>query len=147
MQEIGKLLPSVFKKQVRQSDPLWIEILVALWPRIVGKPIARQCRPSNFAAGTLTICAESRTWATQLRYLAEEIRAEINGFLGRPIVRKLRIRLVPQLDLFPSKIAVSAPSCCEPVPAPLRGLASIPDSEIARILAKSYAKYFARERR
>jgi hypothetical protein len=148
VQEIGRLLPSVIKKQVPHVDPAWIEILRALWPRMVGKAMARQCQPASFASGTLTICTDSRTWATQLRYLAEEIRAEINGFLAQSLVKKLRIKLVPQLELFPPKAVVPAASDCFPAPAsPAKGTGLIPDAEIAHIVAKSYAKYFARERR
>jgi len=148
VQEIGRLLPSVIKKQVRQAEPLWIEVLQALWPRMVGKGIARQCQPTSFASGTLTVCTDSRTWATQLRYLAEEIRAEINGCLAQSLVKKLRIKLVPQLELFRPKAVAPAASDGSPIPdSPAKGVELIPDAEIAHVLAKSYAKYFARERR
>jgi len=148
VQEIGRLLPSVIKKQVRQVEPLWIGILRALWPRLVGKTIARQCQPSSFASGTLTVSTDSKTWATQLRYLAEEIRAEINGFLAQSLVKKLRIKLVPQLELFPPKAVVPAASDGFRSPDPsTQSVGLVPDAEIAHIVAKSYAKYFARERR
>ena len=37
VEEIGKLLPAIFKRQVRRNDPKMIEILAPLWTRVVGK--------------------------------------------------------------------------------------------------------------
>jgi hypothetical protein len=148
VEEIGKLLPALFKKQIRRAEPRLIEILVPLWPRIAGKTMAQHSQPAYFASGVLTLATDSTTWGTQLRQMTEEIRAEINGFLGQPIVKKLRIKAVPQPGLFSS-----LPASRETVPpAPARDekamdTAPIADPEIASALASSYAKYFTRTRR
>ena len=70
MEEIGKILPAVFKRHVRPSDPSRLELLASLWPRLVGKAIARQSWPVAFEAGTLRVATSCPTWATQLRRLA-----------------------------------------------------------------------------
>jgi hypothetical protein len=145
--EVGKLLPSLFRKQIGRAEPHLLEILIPLWPRIAGSIIAQHSQPSLFASGVLTLHADSVTWGTQLRYMAEEIRTEINGFLGRPIVKKLRIKTAPQSDLF------SSPRCSRKAAPPATPLAekpidtdSIADPEIASELLRSYAKYFNRFR-
>jgi hypothetical protein len=147
LEEIGKILPAVFKAQVRRADSALVEILVPLWPRVVGKGIAQQTRPVAFAAGTLTLATTCPTWAKQLRYLAEEIRAQINNYLGGPIVKKLRIEHRPQMDsaepLRPMKSRLDPKALKLPAPE----LTAKLDPQIAGILERSFAKYFARHRR
>ena len=147
MEEIGKILPAVFKAQVRRADPALVEILVPLWTRIVGKGIAQQARPVTFAAGTLTLATTCPTWAAQLRHLAEEIRAQINNYLGSPIIKKLRVEHRPQMKSAersaPRKYALDAEALRLPAPE----LTAKLDPEIAGILERSFAKYFARNRR
>jgi hypothetical protein len=148
LEEIGKILPAIFKAQVRRADPALIEILAPLWPRVVGKGIAQHARPVAFAAGTLTLATACSTWAAQLRQMAEEIRAQINSFLGTPVVKKLRVQHVPQMDA----AELPAPQRKSPLhlemsnlPAPQGG--SKLDPEISGILERSFAKYFARNRK
>ena len=106
MDEIGKLLPTLFRKQIRRAEPHLLEILVPLWPRIAGKVMAQHSQPALFDLGVLTLHADCATWGTQLRQMTEEIRAKVNGFLGQAMVKKLRIKTVPQSDLFcPAKLA------------------------------------------
>ena len=94
MEEISKILPLIFKKQVRCSEPRLVEILSPLWPQVVGKPMARHSKPVAFEQGTLTLETDCPTWCDQLRSMAEEIRTGINGYLGVPAVRKLQVRRV-----------------------------------------------------
>lgn len=148
MDEIGKILPSLFRKQIRREEPRLLEILLPLWPRIAGKTLAQHSQPALYASGMLTLATDCATWGAQLRQMSEEIRATINGFLGQPIVKKLRIKTVAQPGLFyPPRLSSVAGS---PVPPPLiqaMGTDSIADPEVASALATSYAKYFNRPRR
>jgi hypothetical protein len=146
--EIGKLLPTLFRKQIRRAEPHLLEILLPLWPRIAGKTMAQHSQPTFFASGVLTLTTDCPTWGTQLRHMTEEIRAEINGFLGQPIVKKLRIKTVSQPGLFSPprplrEFVPSAPLLVEQAMDTDR----IADPEIATALASSYAKYFNRPRR
>ena len=148
MQEIGRILPSLLKKRVLGGEPRLLEILVPLWPRIAGKTMARHSQPARFASGVLTLTTDCAMWGTQLQQMTEEIRAEINGFLGQALVRKLRIRTVTQPSLF----SPASPSSAAAPPAPAAqeqamDKASIADPEVAAILASSYTKYFTRHRR
>lgn len=94
MEELSKILPLIFKSQVRRSDPKVVEILGPLWPQVAGKPMARHSKPVSFEEGTLTLESDCCTWSAQLRAMEEEIKKEINGYLGVSIIRKLQVRFV-----------------------------------------------------
>ena len=148
MDEIAKILPAVFRKQIRRTDPHLLEILVPLWPRIAGRTMAEHSQPALFASGVLTLNADCATWGTQLRLMTEDIRAGINHFLGQPIVKKLRIKTVTQPDLFsPPRLSHGTGLPAPPPVRPAMDTGSIADPDIASMLACSYAKYFNRPRR
>jgi len=156
MEEIGKLLPAIFKSQIRRADPPLLEILTPLWPRVAGKAIAEYSRPIVFTGGRLTLGCSCPCWTAQLRQMSEEIRAKINGFLGSAIVKTLKVRHVP--DLAPLESAgekqagraepgTEEPSRPDGLPpegsGPQDGAAEL-GPEISEILDRSFAKYFAR---
>ena len=146
MEELAKILPAVFKQQVRRGEPLVVEILAPLWPRVAGKHIAQQCRPVAFEAGTLTLATACLSWATQLRHMAEEIRAQINRYLGGPVVRSVRVKHVMELD--PLEAPAPQQELQQPLvksEAPIAAEDDKLDPEIARIIGQSFAKYFARQ--
>ena len=154
VQEIGKVLPAVFKSHWRRANPPLVEVLAPLWPRVAGKSIAAHSLPVAFQAGTLTVATWSPSWAAQLRRLAEEVRAAVNSFLGGPLVKNVRIRLSADANSVRGPLEgairgfkVETPRTLGPLDA---GKLQFPDSEakldpeIARIVERSYAKYFAR---
>ena len=147
VEEIGKLLPAVFKRQVRRNDPKVIEILAPLWARVVGKGIALQSRPTAFEAGTLTIVTSCPTWAAQLRQMSEEVRAQVNNYLGGAIVKKLRLRVILEADPVNAtapqeKVTLEGEPTQEPLP---EGAAQL-EPEMTGMIERSYAKYFARKK-
>ena len=145
MEEIGKILPAVFKRHLRQSEPVLVELLRPLWPRLVGRAIARQSWPASFEAGTLHVATSCPTWATQLRQLAEEIRAEINGHLGGPVVKRLRVRCEPTAGGMetPTPARASRPAPEKPNLEGLDGAKGL-EPELSGVLLRSFAKYFSR---
>ena len=147
MDEIGKLLPALFKKQIRRAEPHLLDILGPLWPRIVGKGMALHSRPVLFDLGRLTLHADGASWGNQLRFMSEEIRAKVNGFLGDAMVKKLRIKTVTQPHLFagPWRAKEAIPPTLQPGDIRMN-TDSITDPEIAATLASSYTKYFKRTR-
>jgi len=92
MEEISKILPLIFRSQVRRSNPRVVEILAPLWPQVAGKPMARHSKPVAFEEGTLTLESDCASWSTEMRRMESEIRAQINQYLGVPMVRKLKVR-------------------------------------------------------
>jgi predicted nucleic acid-binding Zn ribbon protein len=145
LEGIAKFLPAAVRQQLFRSDPSLLELLRALWPKMVGHGIAQQCRPVEFVAGTLTIVTACPTWAVQFRQLNAEIRRNINTILGGEHVRKLRVRVDPAFE--PPPLApgtVSQPS--RPHGTVSKGTPK-DRSDPMEILRQSFDKYFARSNR
>ncbi len=143
MEEIGKIFPSIFKKHVQGRQPRVVEILAPLWPRVAGKAMARQSQPVAFGAGTLTLATACPSWATELRRMAEEIRAQVNSFLGGPVVKRLRVRYTPELEIRKSEFETGNSKFENRSWEPDFEFPRI-DPEVARILEQSFTKYFSR---
>ena len=148
MDEVGRILPLIFKKQIRRSEPHLLEILSPLWPRIAGKNLAQHSLPVVFDAGVLTLATDCSTWSTQLRHMTDEIRARVNGFLGQAIVKKVVVKKAAQPGLFDARATVGT-GAPRPLPAADESVdtESIIDPAVKEAIAGSYAKYFARPRR
>jgi hypothetical protein len=95
MEEISKILPLIFKGQVRRNNPRVVEILAPLWSLVAGKPMARHSRPVAFEDGLLTLESDCTAWSAEMRRMADDILAQVNRYLGVPAVRKLKVRCVP----------------------------------------------------
>lgn len=165
MHELGKLIPRFLNKHVRGDHAPVLEVLAPLWPRVAGKAMAEQSRPIAFGNGTLTLAASSAPWATELRGLHDEIRTAINRTLGRPLVKRVRVRLAPMPSSDAGREvtrACGAGAETSPAKLPLQMLA-LPapaktasgnekefdfqtglDPEIREVLLRSFAKYFGR---
>jgi len=146
--EVGRILPLIFKKQIRRSEPHLLDIMVPLWSRIAGKIMAQHSRPVAFDAGVLTLTTDCPTWGGQLRQMTEEIRAGVNSFLGQTIVKKVVVKKVAQPGLFfaEEKMGKGRPYTMPAGPGPV-DTGSLIDPEMRRAIAGSYAKYFARHPR
>lgn len=65
------------------------------WDQIVGGELAARCEPLRLVRGVLTIRAESQIWATQLRYMIPQLRANVEAALGEKTVRDVKIVVGP----------------------------------------------------
>ncbi len=152
MEEVGKILPSILSRHLHRGNLRLVEVLTALWSPAVGKGIAQHTKPVAFVSGTLTLATACPSWAAQLGLMSEELRAEINSFLGRAVVRKLRVCHLPSLVLENgSPESETANRRFEPRESKLAGASSKPtfelaslDPEIARFVEDSFAKYFCK---
>ena len=61
------------------------------WSQIVGPSIAEHAEPSSLREGVLRVRADSPTWATELGYLAADIKARANELIGRGSVQEVRV--------------------------------------------------------
>lgn len=156
MEDIGSILPRAFKKQIGSRKPGVLDLLAALWPRIVGKLIARHSRPTAFTDGLLTVSVSSPPWATQLSAMAGEIQSEINSFLESAVVRKVSVRYQP--DSVPDSVAAAPPAHASEAELPVCSQDEVSrvlwakdemklDPEIVSIVERSFVKYFSRARR
>ena len=142
MEEIGKILLKVLKPQLSRLEPPVVEVLAPLWVRVAGKALARQCRPVAFSAGTLTLATDDADWAEPLQQMAEEIRAHVNNFLGKPVVKHLRILHVGKVDRSdraqgrPENSPVSKPNRKD-WPGKVSGVAP----HMAQVIGRPYAKF------
>lgn len=66
--------------------------VVAEWPALVGAELAQHVTIEDFAAGVLTLRAESTAWATQLRMLSTELQAVLDNRFGPGVVTSLEVR-------------------------------------------------------
>jgi predicted nucleic acid-binding Zn ribbon protein len=61
------------------------------WPQLVGASIARHAEPTSLREGVLSVRADSPAWATELGYLAADIRARANELIGNQSVIEVRV--------------------------------------------------------
>ena len=108
MEEVGKTLSRVFERRAAKPGAALLEFLAPLWPRVTGPAVAMHSRPIAFTGGTLTVAASSASWAVALRQMSEELRAAVNGFLGRAAVRKLRIVVSTRLGTAEAGVTTGA---------------------------------------
>ena len=151
MEEVGRLLPSVVGRHMHGADARLVQVLSALWPRAVGERIAEHSLPVSFVSGTLTLATACPSWAVQLGQMREEVRAGINGFLGRRLVRKVKVRHTPSLvqESDQSKagtrngtLEAGHSKLASPDSRPALKLANL-DPEIARFVEEAYLRYFS----
>ena len=77
------------------EDAAAVSKIWARWDRVVGEDIATHAQPASLKGGTLRVQAESPVWATEIGYLADEIRARVNAAVGAPTVRRVVVFTAP----------------------------------------------------
>lgn len=93
-------------KKLRLEEPTASAALWKRWPEIAGEDIARNAEPTSLKEGVLRIRTTSPTWATEMSYLANEIKTRVNAMLGREVVREVKVWTSPA----PIKRRESGPS-------------------------------------
>jgi predicted nucleic acid-binding Zn ribbon protein len=63
----------------------------ARWKEVVGPDVAAHAEPTSLRGGILRIRADSPAWATEIGYLAAEIRSRVNAVTGRQLVDEIRV--------------------------------------------------------
>ncbi|HEY5153766.1 MAG TPA: DUF721 domain-containing protein [Acidimicrobiales bacterium] len=69
--------------------------IFADWAEIVGVQVAAHCRPATLRDRVLTVSVTDPGWATQLRFLEEEILGRIATATGSDEVTKIEVRVRP----------------------------------------------------
>ena len=78
------------------ADPRVVGTLAARWSEVVGDAVAGQARLRSLRGDVLTIAVDSGAWATQLRYLQDDMLARIAGIVGAGVVREVRVVVEPR---------------------------------------------------
>lgn len=63
----------------------------ASWRDIVGPDVAAHAEPTSLRDGILRVRVDSPAWATEISYLAGEIRSRANAVTGKPLVSEVRV--------------------------------------------------------
>jgi predicted nucleic acid-binding Zn ribbon protein len=63
-----------------------------VWSEIAGEELARHVQPVRLAGGVLVVRAASAAWATQVTYLAAQLRDRANDVLGPGEVRTVTVQ-------------------------------------------------------
>jgi hypothetical protein len=87
-QTIAAILPPITRPAFRHTPAGFFQILNA-WTEIIGSTLAQQTTPRSFVQGTLTIACTSPV-AMELQHLSGEVLGRVNGYVGKPILRRLR---------------------------------------------------------
>jgi predicted nucleic acid-binding Zn ribbon protein len=77
--------------ELRLDDPDVVSRVLDGWPAAVGPVVAAHARPRTLRDGVLTVDVESPEWATQLRYLEEEVLRRLGRKVRPGAVRSLRV--------------------------------------------------------
>jgi hypothetical protein len=89
MEHASKVLWNALRKVARPERPL--DLLVAMWPVLVGQRLAAHTQPVNWHKGRVDIEVTDPDWHRQIAGLGDEIRKQINRWWGTELVREVRL--------------------------------------------------------
>jgi predicted nucleic acid-binding Zn ribbon protein len=69
-----------------------VRSLLARWAALVGPVNAAHSHPESYAETVLTVRTDSTAWATQLRLMAPQLVAMLNGALGDGTVTRVTVK-------------------------------------------------------
>jgi predicted nucleic acid-binding Zn ribbon protein len=79
--------------QLGLPEPGPLETLAERWSEIVGPTIAEHARVLTVRDGVLTVVVEAPAWATQLRYLEDDVVRRAAETVGAGVVRGVRVKV------------------------------------------------------
>lgn len=82
-------------RKLRIEDPGAAGAIWRRWHHIVGDDIARNAEPTSLKQGVLRIRTATPTWATEMSYLANDIKARVNEAVGRDVVQEIKVWTSP----------------------------------------------------
>ena len=89
---IGNILDKALESFRPSSDTDMTQIW-ELWDQAVGEGIAQNAKPGAFKDGTLLVHVSSSVWLQQMRFIQQDLHANLNRALGRPLVKELRFKI------------------------------------------------------
>jgi predicted nucleic acid-binding Zn ribbon protein len=84
-------LLSMVGRRLGLDHPREVGVVWEQWRAIVGDDIAAHAEPSSLRGGLLRVRTDSPAWATEIGYLADEIRKKANETVGRELVTEVRV--------------------------------------------------------
>ena len=92
---VGDILPGA-AKSAGLDDGAAAGKIWGSWRSIAGEAIADHASPSSLRRGVLRLHADSPSWATEISYLADELKRRINELLRREAVKEVRVWTGPE---------------------------------------------------
>jgi predicted nucleic acid-binding Zn ribbon protein len=77
------------------APPTLLAAVQRAWPQAAGEAFARAGRPVAERDGVITVACAEAVWAQELDLMSERVVEALNGVLGRPAVRGLRVQARP----------------------------------------------------
>ena len=87
---IGGVLNNYRSKPDFELSEIW-----HLWDEAVGTTIAQNARPAAFKGKLLIVHVSSSTWIHQLQFLKNDLMAQINDALGKPLIQEIKFKIGP----------------------------------------------------
>jgi hypothetical protein len=87
---VGDILPGA-AKSAGLDDGAAAGRIWGSWRSIAGEAISDHATPSSLRRGVLRLHADSPSWATEISYLADELKRRINELLRREAVKEVRV--------------------------------------------------------
>ena len=76
--------------ELHLDDPDDVAAVMAAWPSAVGETVAAHVRPRRLHDGELLVEVDAPVWATQLRYLEEDVIRRLGRKVRPGVVKSLR---------------------------------------------------------
>jgi predicted nucleic acid-binding Zn ribbon protein len=126
---VAELL-SMVGRRLGLDHPREVGALWGRWREIVGDDVAAHAEPSSLRAGLLRVRTDSPAWATEISYLADEIKRRANETVGRELVSEVRVWTGP--GPIGARAAAPAPASANVRPGPPADVAADPVDALER---------------
>jgi predicted nucleic acid-binding Zn ribbon protein len=73
-----------------------LERVFGEWPALVGERVASHAEPVTIADGRLVVRVDDPAWASQLRWLEQDLLARLEASLGTGVVTAIEVRVGPE---------------------------------------------------
>jgi predicted nucleic acid-binding Zn ribbon protein len=87
---LGSVIDGLMAEQVF-SRGMPVASLASRWVGVVGERLAEQTEPLALDSGVLTVGAANGAWASQVRFMADEVKRRANEALGNDAVRLVTV--------------------------------------------------------
>lgn len=67
--------------------------VLEVWREVVGESVAGHAQPVAVRKGTLVVDVDDPVWATQLRWLGDDLLGRLAEAVGSPVAERLEIRV------------------------------------------------------
>lgn len=149
MERAGQSLWSALHRVARPEKPL--DLLVAVWPLMVGRRLADHTRPVAWSKGRVDVAVDQPEWQSQLESMGKDVRTQVNKWWGSELVRE--VRFVPEKARRPRPAEEKKASSRAPVENKLSAalkelepaLNRIADTDLRELVARVAGQYLARQ--